>query len=117
MKNYVQEGNAIYVTSGSDVVSGQFVLVENMHGVAAVDAKAGTVFALWTRGVYNLPKTQTETWHQGDYIYWDVSAAKCTNAAQTSGDPLIGVAVAAPPYTSMPQNPSDYGNVRLNPSF
>lgn len=115
--NFRQEGKTLYVKATGSVASGSFQIYGNIRGVAQVDASTNDVYALAVEGVFNLPKVQDETWHLGDYIYWDISASKATNAAQTSGDPLIGVCVCEPPYTTAPQNPSDYGDVRLNPAF
>lgn len=117
-KNYRQHGDVVRCKAPGNISSGDFVRVGNMHGVAQTDASTGEIFSLDTRGIWNLPKVTTETWHEGDYIYWDVSAGKATNAAQTSGDPLIGVAtLVVEDGDVMPQNPSTHGDVRLNPSF
>ncbi len=118
MKNFRQPGHAIYVAAPSGgVTAGAGVHLNNIFGIASVDAAEGVVFALYVTGVFELPKVAAETWHVGDYIYWSVSQGKATNGSPASGDPTIGVAVAAPPYTTMPVNPSDYGDVRLNGTF
>jgi len=41
MKNYVQEGKTLTVTAPAAVVSGQYVTVGSIRGVAAYDAASG----------------------------------------------------------------------------
>lgn len=116
MKNFRQEGDTIYVAAGGTITSGQgVVLASNVFGVAMADAASGEVYALRLKGVFNLPK-KAEQWAQGEDIYWDAGEGKATNVSGSS-NPLIGIAVNAPPYTT-PAGPSDaYGDVRLNGSF
>ena len=93
MKNFVQSGDLITVTSPSGgVTSGDGVIVGSLFGVAASSMPAGGSVTLSTRGVYDLPKTTTSTFTSGTVVSFDISLKKCRNSG--SGLYPIGVAVA-----------------------
>jgi len=54
MKNYIQSGDVITVAAPADVLSGEFVAVGSLFGVAQASAVAGDDVALATRGVFEL---------------------------------------------------------------
>lgn len=91
MKNFVQEGEVIDVTvSGSAVASGDVVLVGSLVGVAQISAAVGEVCSVALEGVYTVPKKSTDTFNQGDKLYWDNSAKNVTTT--TSGNTFAGFA-------------------------
>ena len=91
MKNYVQEGKTVTVTAPSAVVSGQFITVGAIRGVAAFDAAQGEPLELATEGVFALPKLAADNIAAGDLLYWNGTA--CTKVPGTGSRPLMGVAV------------------------
>lgn len=95
MKNFLSQGNTLQWTNdtGSDVASGDGVVVGTIFGVAAGDIANGETGILNLVGVYELPKTGTQAWTVGAAIYWDATPGEATTVA--SGNPLIGVAVEA----------------------
>ena len=93
MKNYLQEGKTLTVTAPGAVVSGQYVTVGAIRGVAAYDAANGQPAELVTEGVFSLPKATAEDIAAGDVVYWNGTA--CTKTAGTGSKPLVGVAVKA----------------------
>jgi predicted RecA/RadA family phage recombinase len=110
MKNFIQSGDTITVTAPADVSSGDGVLVGDIFGVAAFDAKSGDDVEIKTTGVFELAKTSAQAWASvGTAIYWDNSNKVVTSTASTNK--LIGVNVATA------ANPSDTGTVRLNGIF
>lgn len=106
MKNYVARGDAITITAGADIASGDGVLVGSLFGVAAGDIANGAEGVINLTGVYDLPKTASQAWTVGALIYWTGTA--CTNVASTNK--LIGVAVEAVGGTAG----ETIGRVRLN---
>lgn len=109
MRNFIQPGKVLTMTAPSGgVVSGGFVKIGAIFGVAAVTAAVGQSFELSTGEVYELPKTSAEAWAIGDVIY-ATSAGIMTTVS--SGNTKVGVAVA------VAANPSGSGLVRLNDNF
>ncbi len=88
MKNFIQEGDTLDVTAVANVVSGQFVQIGNLGGVATTTALAGTTFALKTTGVFEVPKLTTESWTVGAKVYWDATNLWATITAGSNA--LIG---------------------------
>jgi len=111
MKNYVQNGEMVYATAPTGgVLSGHPYLFGSLFGISAVDADAGSTFALWVRGVYNnMPKATGAAWTFGEAIYWDDTAKNCTGTA--TGNTKIGVA------TKAAASGDTTGEVRLNGAF
>ena len=95
MKNYVQQGNTITVTAPAAVVSGQYVTVGAIRGVAAYDAAQGEPVEVVTEGVFTLPKKAADVVAAGDLLYWDATNGYLTVTAGTGSKPLVGVAVKA----------------------
>lgn len=90
MKNFISQGNTLTITAGTNVASGDGVLVGSLFGVAAGDIANGAEGVITLTGVYDLPKVASQAWAVGDLVYWNGTA--CTKTAGT--DKLIGVAVA-----------------------
>jgi len=95
MTNYIQEGNTITVTAPAAVLSGDYVVVGAIRGVACYDAASGAAVEVATEGVFTLPKVAADAVAAGDLLYWDATAGKATKAAGTGSKPLVGVAVKA----------------------
>ena len=93
MKNYVQQGQVLTLSAPGAVVSGQYVTVGAIRGVAAYDAASGEPVELATEGVFSLPKATAEDIAAGDVVYWNGTA--CTKTPGTGSKPLVGVAVKA----------------------
>ena len=106
MKNFIQPGDTLDVTAAANVVSGQFVIMGALSGVATTTAVAGTTFALKTTGVFELPKLTTEAWTVGAKVYWDATNLWATIVAGSNA--LIG-RVSEPTA-----NPSAVGRVLLS---
>jgi predicted RecA/RadA family phage recombinase len=108
MKNQVQEGRAINVTTpgGGYTAGNGYQVGASIFGVAALTTTSGQSNVLWVVGVYSLAKFATEVWAVGDEIYWNNGSQLCTNVLG-SGHIKIGKAWAAA------ANPSSTGTVRL----
>jgi predicted RecA/RadA family phage recombinase len=109
MKNYVQKGENITVTSATAASSGEIVKIGSMIGIAAGDAAIGDDLDLVTTGVFELPKVSTDALAVGDTVYFKSADDAVTSTA--SGNTKMGVAVTAA------GNPSGTVNVRLNGTF
>lgn len=110
MRNFIQPGKvvtAIAPTGG--VVSGGFVKIGSIFGIATTTAAQGEEFELDISGsVYELPKTSAEAWAFGDAIY-ATSAGLMTSVS--TGNTKVGAAAA------VAANPSGSGLVKLNNNF
>ena len=96
MKNFQQDGKRISWTNGtgSDVSSGDMVLVGNRVGVATADIANTATGIVALEGVFSsIPKLTTDVVAQGVDIYWDDTNLRLTltSAANT----LAGFAWAA----------------------
>lgn len=107
MKNYVQKGENLTLPAPAAVVSGEVVVIGELHGVAAGDAASGADFDLVTEGVFDLPKVSTDVFAIGDVVYYDAAAKLVTADDDEGANALIGVAVTAA------ANPSGTVNVKL----
>ena len=95
---YVQKGDDIDYTPGSDVGAGDVVVIgANLLGIAKLDIKSGELGALSLKGVFDMPKTAgTGTAiANGAKVYWDATN-KVVVATDNSGANLsLGKTVAA----------------------
>jgi predicted RecA/RadA family phage recombinase len=97
MKNYVQPGDVIEITSAGAIVAGRGVLLGSLFGVAINGAAgAGEKVSLATEGVFDLPKVGSQSWVVGAQVFWDAAANSGAGAATTTASThkRIGVAVA-----------------------
>lgn len=106
MKNYVQDGDRITYTNGtgSDIASGDPVVIGSTIGVACADIASGATGAVAIDGVYTLPKVADTSGHaiaQGDIMLFDISVGKfdIKTATDAAGD-ILGGAVAVTAATS-----------------
>lgn len=93
MKNFILQGDTLDVVAPSNVLSGQFVQIGNLGGVATTTALAGQTFALKTTGVFEAAKLSTESWTVGAVVYWDATNLVAT---LTAGSNKIMGRVAEP---------------------
>ena len=93
MRNFLEEGETVVVTAPEDVDSGEFIKVGELYGVAPVAAASGGEVVLNLCGAYELPKTTSEAWTQGQKLFWNSSTKKFTTDA--SKTPVRAVAFAA----------------------
>jgi len=116
MKNFVQDGDAVYVPAPTGgVASGHLVVIGSLVGVAGFDAAAGEIVPLHIGGIFSLPKRAVEAWSPGAAIYWDATDGYATAASTAI---KIGVATPlAPDYASAAGNGASVGDVRINISF
>lgn len=92
MKNYVQKGRVVAVAMPYDRLAGQGVLVGSIFGVCANDALSGVSSSVQVRGVFDVTK-DTSTFSQGDKVYWDDSAKKCSSTS--TSNVVVGYATQA----------------------
>lgn len=109
MRNYIQDGDTIDITTPYAVSSGGGVLVGSLFGVAADDYAISVTGQIKTRGVFTLGKTSALAISIGDLLYWD-DTNKVVNKT-SSAQKLVGVAMSAA------ANPSATVDVRLNGAF
>lgn len=93
MKNFVQEGERINYTNatGSDIASGDVVVIGNLVGIAVTDIADASTGAVALEGVYSLTKETPLAISQGDELFWSVANNEVT---KTATDKPIGVAFA-----------------------
>ena len=98
MKTYVQNGDVVDYTAGSDISSGDVVVIGGRVGVAVNDIANGKTGAVRVKGVVTLPKASAAVIGDGEGVIWDGSAGNCDDdqATPASGDlSFAGVAVGA----------------------
>lgn len=85
MKNFVQEGCTITVTSPIAAKSGDLVMVGQIRGVANSDAEVGQDLELSVEGVYELKKIPADTLAPGDAAKVDANGVVAIAGATTIG--------------------------------
>ncbi len=107
MKNYVQPGKVIDFVAGATIVSGQFVRIGQILGVAVTDVANGATGSAHIEGVFTAPKVSAAVIARGESLTWDASAAAFDDNAATpaSGDvqgpPAVAFEAAGNGVTSM----------------
>lgn len=98
MDNYVDNGTTVNYTnaSGSDIASGDVIVMGHSLGVALVDIADGDTGAVQVAGKVTVPKVSAAVFAVGEKLVYDVSAGAFDDSAAVaaSGD-LTGAAVAA----------------------
>jgi predicted RecA/RadA family phage recombinase len=97
MKNYVGEGKTLqYTASGSDIASGDVVVINNLLAVAAVDIADGETGTVNLEGVYDLPKVDSAVITAGETLSYDISVSKFDdNAATAAAGDITGACAVA----------------------
>ena len=94
--NYIQDGDVIQYTAGSDITAGSVVVMGNTLGVALVDIANGATGSVAIKGVFSLPKASAAVIAQGESLTWDVSAGNFDdNAASPASGDITGAAALA----------------------
>jgi predicted RecA/RadA family phage recombinase len=94
MKNYLQNGHVIRVTTpAGSIASGEGLIVGSIFGIAAYSAAEGDPLELATTGVFQLPKASAAVLTLGARVAWDNTAKQVNTPA--AGRFPIGVAVEA----------------------
>ena len=111
MKNIIQRGETLTLTTPYAVSSGGGALVGSIFGVASNDYASGEDGEFQVAGVFDLVReTGASTgWSQGALIYWDNTNKRVTKTS--TSNKLIGVAVRAA------ADGDATGRVRLNGAF
>ncbi len=94
-KNFVQNGENITWTNGtgSDVASGDLVVIGVRVGVALVDIADGDSGTVAMSGVFEVPKEAALEISQGDLLYCDATSGELDKT--TTDQTLAGYAFAA----------------------
>ena len=91
MKNYVQSGSSVTISAPATLQSGVGVLIGELFGVAGANAAIGNSVALYTDGIFDLPKEATaDTFSIGDAVEWDTANERIS---AVDGGLKIGVVV------------------------
>jgi predicted RecA/RadA family phage recombinase len=97
MKNYIQDGDVITVAAPAAVVSGDFVQVGRIRGIAVTSAASGAAVELQTKGVFSIPKLGSEEFATvGLPVYCVLSGngVKTVTTASTTANVLVGINLA-----------------------
>ena len=90
---FVQPGQVLDYTPGSNVTAGQVVLIGVRIGVALTAIAANATGPLQVSGVFNIAKLSTDVVAQGAALYWDNGNSRLTTTS--AGNTLAGYAAAA----------------------
>lgn len=99
---FVQPGEVIDYTAGTNIASGQVVLMGARIGVALKAIANGETGPMQVTGVFNIAKLSTDNMAQGALLYWDNTNSRLTTTA--SGNTLAGFAAAAAAATTTSVN-------------
>lgn len=102
--NKIQDGNVLYLTLASAVVSGGMVVQGKLVGIAETAGEVGDEIAVSVTGVYEVPKTSSIAFSVGDYAY---AKSDGTGVNATDTNAIAGKVVEAA------GNPSDFVKILL----
>ena len=90
---FVQEGDAIDYTPGSDLSAGDVVVLSDLVGVTKRDITANTFGALAVTGVFDFAKTGGGgvTFAIGDKVYWDDTNNVAVATDGSGANKLVGI--------------------------
>lgn len=80
-KKFIQPGEVIDYTAGSDLTAGAVVVIGNRVGVLLTDLANGETGAAQVTGVFELTKLTTDDVAQGNLLYWDATNKRLTKTA------------------------------------
>lgn len=83
-QNFVQEGDSLDHVAAATIVSGTPFKLGSMVVVPMGDALTGQSVAVFTGGVWDLPKVAGTAWAQGDKLYWDDTAKNFTKTSSSN---------------------------------
>ena len=81
--NYIMSGEVIDYVAGSNISSGQTLLIGNRIGVAMNTIANGATGAVRVLGVFTIAKLSTDVVAAGDLLYWDAGNSRLTTTAST----------------------------------
>lgn len=82
MKNYIQDGKVLDFTApAGGVVSGTPVQIGTFVVFPIASAAVGETFAGYVEGVFEVTKTASQAWSEGDKLYFDSGADEFTTVA------------------------------------
>ena len=90
---YVMSGEVIDYVAGSNITSGQVLVIGVRVGVALAAIASGATGAVRVKGIFTLAKLSTDVVAAGDLLYWDAGNSRLTTTASTHK--TAGYAVAA----------------------
>lgn len=91
---YVNEGDSIDYTPGSDVTAGDVIDLGNFVGIATSDIASGVLGSLVVEGVFDVNKYDSEAITLGAPVYWDAGTSTATGTSGYS-EAVMGVCVKA----------------------
>lgn len=83
-RNYNQPGNVWTHTAGSNLTSGQPVLMGDVLGVALSAIANGAKGSVAVSGTFTITKLTTDVVAQGAALYWDAGNSRLTTTASTN---------------------------------
>lgn len=89
---YIQRGEIIDYTPGSNTSAGTVVFLGGVCGITKLDIPANTLGALALTGVYEFAKASGSAIDAGAALYWDSTNSRVT---ATPNAKYLGIAVAA----------------------
>jgi len=89
---FVQAGDSIDYTPGSDVAAGSVVILNDLVAVATRPITANTLGALTVSGIFDFTKKADEAIDAGTKVYWDSTNGYAT--ATSTDNTYIGKATA-----------------------
>ena len=97
MAQYVQEGDYIDYTPGSDLSAGDVVVQGDLIGIAKGDIAANTLGALAVEGVFDVPKTTgvSTAITAGASVYWDEGESVAKTDDEAGANKLLGKTILA----------------------
>lgn len=93
--NQVSDGKVINHTAGSNLSSGDVVVIGRIMGVALEDITSGEVGPVAIEGVFDLAKVDAAVIAEGEAVIWDSSASKFDDAAATPATGDVSVCCIA----------------------
>jgi len=95
MKNFVDSGKSIVVTSAGAKTAGVPIVVGDLVGIPAATVATNVPVVVMLSGTYELDKATGAAWAQGATLYWDNAAKNCTTADGAGANKQIGHAAVA----------------------
>lgn len=109
MTSEIRDGDIVQHLAGSNIASGDVVVIGNRVGIAIADIASGSSGAVKMVGCYSVTKVSAQAWAAGDEIFWDASASKFTTVGTANTFAGHAMDIAA--------NPTASGNLRLSPGY
>ena len=94
---FIQQGNSIDYTPGTDISAGDVVVQGDLIGIAQIDSAANQLGALAVSGVFDIDKaTGVGTGIAvGTKVYWDVADQQATADDESGANKYLGKTIIA----------------------